>query len=92
MIKSLLLSMLLAAGLPLSAAETNSSSPTPALSANCLLVDGSLTDAEAAQNPFVFNSFKEAMQHLQPGTSAENRMTVLIRRASIGLTTPSIPR
>lgn len=106
MIKSLLLSMLLTAGLQISAAapqsspqpvrqvsgdRTAESSPTPALSAQCLLVDGSLTDAEAAQNPFVFNSFKEAMQHLQPGTSAENRMTVLIRPGVYWIDDPDDP-
>lgn len=91
MVKSLMLSLLLTAGLPMSGAEPNSSSPTPTLSANCLLVDGSLSDAEAAQNPFVFNSFKEAMQHLQPGTSAENRMTVLIRPGVYWIDDPDDP-
>ena len=61
------------------------------LNDHCLLVDGSLSDDEAAQNPFVFNSFQEAMQHLQPGTSADNRMTVLIRPGVYWIDDPDDP-
>ena len=61
------------------------------LNEHCLLVDGSLTDDEAAQNPFVFNSFQKAMQHLKPGTSADNRMTVLIRPGVYWIDDPDDP-
>ena len=60
------------------------------LNDHCLLIDGSLSDAEAAQNPFVFNTFQEAMQHLQPGT-ADNRMTVLIRPGVYWIDDPDDP-
>ena len=41
---------------------------TVQLGPRALLVDGSLTAAEAAKSPYVFNDFCEAMAHLQDGT------------------------
>ena len=38
------------------------------LGPRALYVDGSLSAAEAAKSPYVFNSFNEAMSHLQDGT------------------------
>ena len=61
------------------------------LNDHCLLIDGSLSDEEAAASPFVFNSFQEAMQHLKPGTSADNRMTVLIRPGVYWVDNPDDP-
>lgn len=61
------------------------------LNDHCLLVDGSLSDEEAAGSPFVFNSFQEAMQHLKPGTSADDRMTVLIRPGVYWVDNPDDP-
>ena len=61
------------------------------LNDHCLLIDGSLSDEEAAGSPFVFNSFQEAMQHLKPGTSADNRMTVLIRPGVYWVDNPDDP-
>ena len=61
------------------------------LNDHCLLIDGSLSDEEAAANPFVFNSFQEAMQHLKPGTSADDRMTVLIRPGVYWVDNPDDP-
>jgi len=61
------------------------------LNDHCLLVDGSLSDEEAAASPFVFNSFQEAMQHLKPGTSAVDRMTVLIRPGVYWVDNPDDP-
>ena len=61
------------------------------LNERCLLVDGSLTDAEVASNPFVFNSFHEAIRHLKPGTSAQKRMTILIRPGVYWIDDPDDP-
>ena len=61
------------------------------LGEHCLLVDGTLTDAEAAANPYVYNSFHEAIQHLQPGTSYQQRMTVLIRPGVYWIDDPDDP-
>ena len=61
------------------------------LNDHCLLVDGSLSDEEAAGSPFVFNSFQKAMQHLKPGTSADDRMTVLIRPGVYWVDNPDDP-
>ena len=38
------------------------------LGPRALYVDGSLSAAEAARSPYIFNSFNEAMGHLQDGT------------------------
>lgn len=41
------------------------------LGPRALLVDGSLSAAEAAKSPYIFNDFVEAMSHLQDGTRQE---------------------
>lgn len=41
-------------------------------------VDGRLSDEETDRFPYVFNSFVEAVAHLKPGTSEEDRMTVYL--------------
>ena len=38
------------------------------LGPRALLVDGSLTDAQASASPYIFNDFREAMSKLQDGT------------------------
>ena len=40
------------------------------LGPRALFVDGSLSAAEAAKSPYIFNSFTEAMGSLQNGTRA----------------------
>ena len=47
------------------------------LGPRALFVDGSLSAAEAAKSPYIFNSFNEAMGHLQDGTR-ETPMRVYI--------------
>ena len=91
MYKSILLSLLLMVGNPAAIAQTAEKYEEYHLDEHCLLVDGTLTDAEAATNPYVYNSFQEAMQHLQSGTSAENRMTVLIRPGVYWIDDPDNP-
>ena len=41
---------------------------TVTLGPRALYVDGSLSAADAAKSPYIFNSFNEAMAHLQDGT------------------------
>ena len=41
---------------------------TVQLGPRALLVDGSLSAAQAAESPYVFNDFREAMTHIQDGT------------------------
>jgi hypothetical protein len=48
------------------------------LSEKSILINGNLSDEEAARSPYVFNSFTEAMKHLVPGTSDQDRMKVYI--------------
>lgn len=48
------------------------------LSEKSILINGNLSDEEAARSPYVFNSFTEAMKHLVPGTSDQDRMEVYI--------------
>ncbi|MBQ9660019.1 MAG: hypothetical protein IJV37_01965 [Bacteroidales bacterium] len=55
-------------GLCLQAQTINYKGTEVALGPRALYVDGSLTAAQAAASPYVFNSFNEAMAHIQDGT------------------------
>ena len=59
-----LLILFLAAGLLTARAQT-----APVVDARHLLLDGSLTDAEAQAQPFVFNDLKEAVRHFKDTTT-----------------------
>ncbi len=50
---------------------------TIALDERNFFIDGSLSDAEAAKYPYVFNTINEAVKHLSPGT-AQKPMTLYI--------------
>lgn len=49
-----------------------------ALNSHNIIIDGSLSDAEAAKSPYVFNDFTEASRHFVDGT-ADNPMRVSIK-------------
>lgn len=48
------------------------------LDSHNIIIDGSLSDAEAAKSPYVFNDFTEASRHFVDGT-ADNPMRVSIK-------------
>ena len=61
--------LLLCAALPAQTIQYKGGTVT--LGPRALFVDGSLSDAEAARSPYIFNTFNEAMSHLQDGTREE---------------------
>lgn len=61
--------LLLCAGLAAQTIEYKGAEVT--LGPRALYVDGSLTAAQAAASPYVFNTFNEAMAHLEDGTRTE---------------------
>ena len=63
-----LLPLLLLSGILLSAQTIDYKGEKITLGPRALLVDGSLSAAEAAKSPYIFNDFREAMAHLQDGT------------------------
>ena len=75
-----LLILFLAAGLLTAQAQT-----APVVDARHLLLDGSLTDAEAQAQPFVFNDLREAVRHFTDTT------TLYIRPWVYWVDNPDVP-
>ena len=69
--KRLIALPLLLAALSLGAQTIDYKGAKVELGPHALYVDGSLSDAQAAKSPYVFNDFNEAMAHLTDGTPAD---------------------